>query len=384
MAFLAMLPASVEAQGIPLDKRDGVIQCVLAIPPSAASAWSSRDSSWSSRPSARRVPAPAQPSPPRQWSEWSPAWKGAVVPAARSVAKAIQAGPTSPQVMKPLIEAQQALPREVPRPFICFDMMVDAKSKRLGRPEYAIQRARDALECYEGKPITAGPTPQQPKKPVEQMVFDTIDKFWREQFERHKRSYSSPQLKPESKYDLPSHKDGIIYYNPKWMSDQAKRYGTIAVTMAMGHEFGHHIQHKLARLYVPWPPQENELEADVFAGASVRYMYREVNPKVLEGIQSSMKEEADPPWMERTDIRSHGTFDQRWQAFLQGYNQGVPPGIFNGQSGLSAPRSQAPRPQPAPARPASPASPPQTSCAPGTKVTFLGTYPWCRHQGTRK
>jgi hypothetical protein len=103
--------------------------------------------------------APAQPSPRYKWDRWHSAW-AAVVPAARAAAQRIIAGEVGPQVIAPLHQAARALPPEVPRPAACLDMMVNAMSKRRGRPDYATQRAREAVECYEGQTITAGPAPQ--------------------------------------------------------------------------------------------------------------------------------------------------------------------------------------------------------------------------------
>jgi hypothetical protein len=102
----------------------------------------------------------APPSPRYKWDQWHPAW-AAVVPTARAAAQRIIAGEVGPQVIAPLHQAHRALPVDVPRPAACLDMMVNAMSKRRGQAEFAIRRARQALECYEGATITAGPAPRQ-------------------------------------------------------------------------------------------------------------------------------------------------------------------------------------------------------------------------------
>ena len=83
------------------------------------------------------------------------------MPIAKTAANQIIAGGRGPQVIAPLHAAHRNLPVGVPRPEVCLGMMVDALSKRSGRPEYAKRRAREAVECYEGATITAGPAPRQ-------------------------------------------------------------------------------------------------------------------------------------------------------------------------------------------------------------------------------
>jgi hypothetical protein len=102
----------------------------------------------------------APPAPRYKWDQWHPAWV-AVVPTARAAANQIIGGEVGPQVIAPLHQAHRALPPEVPRPAACLGMMVNAMSKRWAQPDYAIRRAREALECYEGATITAGPAPRR-------------------------------------------------------------------------------------------------------------------------------------------------------------------------------------------------------------------------------
>jgi hypothetical protein len=103
----------------------------------------------------------APPSPTYKWDQgWHPAWT-AVIPIAKTAANQIIAGTVGPQVIAPLHVAHRNLPVGVPRPITCLDMMVNALAKRRGQPAYAIRRAREAVECYEGATITAGPAPRQ-------------------------------------------------------------------------------------------------------------------------------------------------------------------------------------------------------------------------------
>ena len=74
-----------------------------------------------------------------------------VMLAARAAADAIAAGEVGPRVLDPLRRAQLALPPDVARPIDCWDMMVDAQSKRITSPDYAVRRAQQAVACYEGR-----------------------------------------------------------------------------------------------------------------------------------------------------------------------------------------------------------------------------------------
>jgi hypothetical protein len=50
--------------------------------------------------------------------------------AAKRAAEAIKAGDTGPNVLEPVQKAHRNLPSELPRPIACYDMLVDALSKR--------------------------------------------------------------------------------------------------------------------------------------------------------------------------------------------------------------------------------------------------------------
>ncbi len=105
-------------------------------------------------------------------SNWNPAWER-LVPIARSTAAQIKGGAVGPDVIRPLREAQVRLPAAVPRPIICLDMMVDAMSKRRIDPAYAIKRADEAVECYEGVRVAQGPSSGSSSEPPQPMFRST-------------------------------------------------------------------------------------------------------------------------------------------------------------------------------------------------------------------
>jgi hypothetical protein len=77
-------------------------------------------------------------------------WQSLVGPA-RSAAKAIIAGDNALGALNALNMAQRSLPPSTARPIDCWDMIVSASSKRHTDAVFAIQRANDAVGCYEQK-----------------------------------------------------------------------------------------------------------------------------------------------------------------------------------------------------------------------------------------
>lgn len=83
-------------------------------------------------------------------AELSPPWRR-VVEAANATASAIGEGRTGPEAMSPLIDAQRELPPSFKRPIECWDMMVDAASKRRQDQHSGVLRAQEAARCYQVK-----------------------------------------------------------------------------------------------------------------------------------------------------------------------------------------------------------------------------------------
>jgi hypothetical protein len=77
-------------------------------------------------------------------------WQTLVSPA-RAAAKLIIAGENASVALNALNTAQRSLPASTPRPIECWDMMISASSKRNTEAAFAIQRANEAVGCYELK-----------------------------------------------------------------------------------------------------------------------------------------------------------------------------------------------------------------------------------------
>jgi len=74
-----------------------------------------------------------------------------VLTAAQTAMSALTSGQDGSAALYQLDKAQRCLPPSAARPIDCYDMMVDAQSKRGVNPQYSVQRAKQALECYEAK-----------------------------------------------------------------------------------------------------------------------------------------------------------------------------------------------------------------------------------------
>jgi|GEM_PF-6207323 len=95
-------------------------------------------------------PSSPQPLPPISDQTTSTAPLSLRIAAHRAADAIIAGDNNSSQALTELNRAQQALPPNVPRPIECWDMMVDARSKRSSDPAFAIQRAKQAVVCYDG------------------------------------------------------------------------------------------------------------------------------------------------------------------------------------------------------------------------------------------
>src|SRR5262249_50515994 len=76
-----------------------------------------------------------------------------LVQAAEAAAQAITQN-SDPSALSRLNRAQQSLPPSCPRPIQCWDMMIDAQSKRRIDPDYSTRRSQQAVACYAGKSDT--------------------------------------------------------------------------------------------------------------------------------------------------------------------------------------------------------------------------------------
>ncbi|MGH7124793.1 MAG: toxin glutamine deamidase domain-containing protein [Stellaceae bacterium] len=129
----------------------GVAQSARPAPPKASTPGSGGTSPGTpgTGPSSPNLSGGVASNAPPASAKRPPASPSSVADAARAVGEAIAGGDTGPHVLDPLEVAVRALPPEVARPIDCWDMMVDALSKRKIRPDFAIARARQAEQCYQ-------------------------------------------------------------------------------------------------------------------------------------------------------------------------------------------------------------------------------------------
>lgn len=126
--------------------------------------------------------------------------------------------------------------------------------------------------------------------------------------------------------------DDTIYYSPEFRSLVIDATGTYGWYNIIAHEWGHHIQ-KLVGIDATRDPEldggyyviELELMADCLAGvfaqdATARGTIDEDEVNDAEAITGAAGDLADTTF---DDERAHGTGDQREQAFLTGYDDGL-------------------------------------------------------------
>ncbi len=179
-----------------------------------------------------------------------------------------------------------------------------------------------------------------------EQIFDIaaedINTFWIETFQEYGYPYREPRIVLHDRSQVSTgcgtapaqvgpfycSADHSQYYPFRFMDGQWKQFGDFAVVTIIAHEWGHTIQSLLGALNTGGYTIDLELQADCFAGAYAQYANsRSLNIRLDE---SDIREGAvalfnagDPdgtPWW---DSQAHGTGDQRVQAFVDGFEQGV-------------------------------------------------------------
>jgi hypothetical protein len=179
-----------------------------------------------------------------------------------------------------------------------------------------------------------------------EQIFDIaaedINTFWIETFQGYGYPYDEPRIVLHDRSQVSTgcgtapaqvgpfycSADHSQYYPFRFMDQQWKQHGDFAVVTIIAHEWGHTIQSLLGVLNTGGYTIDLELQADCFAGAYAQYANtRSLNVRLDE---SDIREGAtalfyagDPdgtPWW---DSQAHGTGDQRMQAFVDGFEQGV-------------------------------------------------------------
>lgn len=179
-----------------------------------------------------------------------------------------------------------------------------------------------------------------------EQIFDIaaedINTFWIQAFREYGYPYDEPRIVLHDRSQISSgcgvapaqvgpfycSADHSQYYPFRFMDQQWKQFGDFAVVTIIAHEWGHTIQSLLGVLNTGGYTIDLELQADCFAGAYARYAntaslnIRLDESDIREGAVALFNA-GDPdgtPWW---DSQAHGTGDQRVQAFVDGFEQGV-------------------------------------------------------------
>jgi len=190
-----------------------------------------------------------------------------------------------------------------------------------------------------------------------------LDRFWKEEFARNGRPlYHSPGRLVECReqgcyYAAPGSRypEGAILYNTEELLTSVKRYGRVSLVFTESHEFGHNAQENSA---IPYSDPQSELLADRLAGAYVAHLHSQrivlsdqpfygagkIEPgrspcpeDDLRAFRQYVESSGDPDLSKA--FRSlpfhglgapifHGTGEERWRAFYEGYKNGIPPDLF--------------------------------------------------------
>jgi predicted metalloprotease len=174
-----------------------------------------------------------------------------------------------------------------------------------------------------------------------------INRFWVARFAEAGRAYDPPhgfigfdhpvrtpcgRADPDQEAVFYCVSDETIYYSTTFRSVIETGIGDFAWAIVVAHEWGHHIQHLLGIELGAAPdragaqtPFELEQQADCLAGAYA------IDAQRMGSLAAGDMSEAftmialsgDPSGVAWNDPRAHGTSDQRTDAFLNGYADGV-------------------------------------------------------------
>lgn len=115
----------------------------------------------------------------------------------------------------------------------------------------------------------------------------------------------------------------FIAYDMNLMTQSLNRFGDFAPVVILAHEFAHLTQNNLGLEHEY--TIASELQADCLAGAYTRYLAERGNLEegdLEEGLYQmyAIGDSNNVPWFHP---RAHGTGEQRYNAFLTGYEDGV-------------------------------------------------------------
>jgi len=216
------------------------------------------------------------------------------------------------------------------------------------------------------------PKPQDLRRELEKIVAD-LDLFWQQQFAAHNmRSLydgagPSPLLECAEQncfYAPTIGADGAFLYNSEVVLDLWRRYGRVAVVGEMAHEFGHKAEFKAKGQFSR--DLQRELLATQLAGAYIADLHRrgivtgdrsfgasgtqgsrrspcpqDDRDDDIRAIEAWLRSAGDPDFaiafrgplhdfgksfLGMPDL--HGSGTEQWNAFWDGYKNGIPPELF--------------------------------------------------------
>lgn len=174
-----------------------------------------------------------------------------------------------------------------------------------------------------------------------------VDQYWAARFQEAGRAYDSPggvvafeepivtacgRAEPEREAAFYCVIDEKIYYSSEFRALIETQIGDFAWVIVVAHEWGHHIQAKLGFDLGVVPdrageilPIELEQQADCLAGAYAidADVTGWLDPGDIDEALYMTEISGDPPGTAWNDPRAHGTGDERIDAFMQGYMDGL-------------------------------------------------------------
>jgi predicted metalloprotease len=159
-------------------------------------------------------------------------------------------------------------------------------------------------------------------------LYNELDAFWHRELTRRGLPYRSPRWGGATnnvRFAAYQRWNETIFYNPQDYDIFAFSDGKEIIVLWLAHEFGHHIQQLLGSTN---RKMLEELTSDELAGLFVRFLHDRNCPaargntqdltRLKTHIEETMIDNSSP-----TDPAAHGRTDQRWNAFLYGYENGA-------------------------------------------------------------
>lgn len=119
--------------------------------------------------------------------------------------------------------------------------------------------------------------------------------------------------------------DFVAWDEPNFMLPYYAEVGDMATAVILAHEFGHGVQARLGMSNEFDLTIESELQADCFAGAWAGWADQQglLGRQSVDQAVATMASLADPAGVDFTDPQSHGTAEERLDAFGYGADNGA-------------------------------------------------------------